>query len=326
MHHITTALVVVTPEQALRWLTDNNFARQRPLRGWHVRYLAQAMRGGRFLEGTQIHFVVYNQHKHLVNGQHTLAAILQAGVPMVLNVQETTVTHEEDIARYYGRHDRGLPRSLSDSYQAHGFAALSGLSKTQITELGGAMPLVMSGFVNAASGGYTGTLAMAFRDQDLRWDMMMAWIDEARAFFDAIAGAPSFVSRALTRQGTMSVALVTYRYAGTRAAAFWQAAAQDSGLAFGNPVKTLLRFLGNTPANKHTPPLYARYVASTWNAFWKGRPLSHVYVRNRTAPILLEGTPHTHRGVMRYLTPEGGVIRTPIPAEEMTAPGRPTTT
>jgi hypothetical protein len=55
MKHIKTTLMQVHPEQAERWLMQNNFLRQRPLRGWHVKYLAQAMKADRFLEGTQIH-------------------------------------------------------------------------------------------------------------------------------------------------------------------------------------------------------------------------------------------------------------------------------
>jgi hypothetical protein len=314
MEHITSTLMLVHPEQAAHWLVHNNFSRQRPLRPWHVKYLAQTMRAGRFLAGTQIHFAVHAGHEELVNGQHTLAAIVQSGCPQWLHVQRTHVPTAEEIAVLYGRHDRGLSRSLGDSYHAHGFAELSGLNKAQSNHLGSAMPLTMSGFSYA--GGWYHDLGVFFRDQDLRWAMMVSWMEEAQAFFEDIAGTANFLFKALTRQAVLSVALVTYRHTGKDARDFWREVAKDNGLQSDHPAKTLIRFLLNTPANKYAAHLYAKYVASTWNAAYAGRTLARVHVHDFARPISLEGTPHTHNQVMRYLTSDGAVLTEPIPLEE----------
>jgi hypothetical protein len=203
---------------------------------------------------------------------------------------------------------------LSDSYHAHGFAEMSGLTKEQSNDLGGAMPMTMSGFT--FFGGRQYDLGIYFRDQDMRWTMMVSWVEEARAFFEDIARTANFMFKVLTRQAVLSVALATYRHTGKDASDFWREVAKDNGLQSDHPAKTLIRFLLNTTTKDHSPPIYARYVASAWNAAYAGRKLSRVYVRDMTLPILLEGTPHTHSQVMRYITQDGEISHMPKPIEE----------
>lgn len=302
---------MIHPEQAARWLCCNNFARQRPLRQRHVRYLSQAMTHGRFLEGTKIDFVVWNAQEFLINGQHTLAAIVHSGVPILLCVQRTPVAQEEEIAVRYGRHDRGLSRTLGDSYYAHGFAEQYGFSQEQANKLGQAMPLTLSGISTGSH--YSSYLGIYFRDQDCRWAMMSSWSVEARAWFDDLAGTASYLQKTLTRQAVMSVALITYRHTGSDAGEFWREVAKDNGLSSDHPAKTLIRFLLNTHAKRYDPTLYAKYVSATWNAFYTERRLSRVFIKDATQPILLEGTPHTHAKVMVYLLSDGTIVHAPVP-------------
>lgn len=313
MNKVRTQTLLVHPAEAEAWLLRENFSRQRPLRRQHVEYLAQAMRGGRFREGTQINFAVRNGTRYLVNGQHTLAAMVASQCALLLDVQETLVETMEDVAVLYGRHDRGLARSLTDSYSAHGFAETYGFSREHTAIIGGAMPLVVSGFTSY--GNYTGQLGKFMRDQDLRWGMMVDWVDESRLFFEDIRGTAGFLFKCLSRAAVVSVALVTYRYTGNDATEFWREVAKDNGLQSTHPAKTLIRFLLEHPAKMHAPNIYARYVATAWNAFFEERSLSLLRARDAGFPILIEGTPFDGKRALYFMQPDGTLVHDPIAFE-----------
>lgn len=305
MEKITISLETMHAEQALAILQHENFAGQRPLRSHHVGFLAQTMTHGRFIAGTTIHFVRWNGQRYLVNGQHTLSAIVQCDLPMTLTVHETTVEEEKGIADIYGRHDRGLPRQLSDSYGAHGFAVRYNLSKSRVEDFGGSLPLLLDGWRRGS------TKNSLMRDQDIRILAMEAWVDEAMAFFGDVSFCPAYLQRAVYRQAVLSVVLLTYRYTGADAVEFWKQVAQDNGLPTNHPAKTLIHFLLNTPAKHHNPPLYARYVASCWNAAYEDRSLSKVYARDMLLPIFIAGTPFTGQEDLTFLSPTGDILAVP---------------
>ena len=102
---ITSKLVLVTPEMAREWLAKNLI--NRPIATAQVARLVEIIKAGKWeITPDSIGFNVYDQ---LTNGQHRLAAIVQAGIPVRLMV--VTGLPVESFAAT----DQGRVRSVSDA-------------------------------------------------------------------------------------------------------------------------------------------------------------------------------------------------------------------
>lgn len=101
-----TVLMNITPKQASEYLNRNTS--NRPLRLNHVKTLANAMRRGEFVTTHQ--GVAFSKDGRLLDGQHRLHAIIQAGIPQKVNV---TFDLEENAFEVI---DTGIAvRSVGDS-------------------------------------------------------------------------------------------------------------------------------------------------------------------------------------------------------------------
>lgn len=82
-----TELVEFTPEKAKEWLDNFNYHNQRPISPSTVRYYAEEMKNGLWMQNSsiQIHDI-RNGINVLADGQHRLYAIVKAGVPVTIKV------------------------------------------------------------------------------------------------------------------------------------------------------------------------------------------------------------------------------------------------
>lgn len=95
--------VVITPEMAKKILENNVI--NRTLKPHRIKLYAEEMKSGRWqLNGEDIHI---SKSGNLLDGQHRLLAIIEAGVPVKIGIK-TNVS--DDVSIY----DRGTPRSTSD--------------------------------------------------------------------------------------------------------------------------------------------------------------------------------------------------------------------
>ncbi len=303
----------VTPEMAQDYIDSTMFAGQRPLRPYHVNTLVTMMRNGHFRQGTIITFAMLDGNRHCVNGQHTLHAIVKYGKPYLLTIEEHEVTSEQEIASLYASFDRQLTRSYVDMFRAHEEVDRKTyhFNRPQLEALSGAMPLVISGFTLEARLANT-IIAQSMKDGESRYRFVEAWAEEAKLAFDVYTNCPHALVRFLQRAAVFSVALITYRWQPEMAQKFWGAIANDDGLTRGMPEKTLLDFLRKTPAAKYNGLVYARYVASAWNAAFKKGQLQHLTLRDTENPIFIAGTPHDGTKIMQYLGPDMQPMHTPI--------------
>src|SRR5262249_47510006 len=95
---ITLRLEIMTPEAAHAIVTHELYERQRPLDQSVVQEYTLAMRNGEFRQGTILSFCVYRGTRSLINGQHTLHALIRAGVRLELGVEEIQVESLEERA------------------------------------------------------------------------------------------------------------------------------------------------------------------------------------------------------------------------------------
>ncbi|MBF0177963.1 MAG: hypothetical protein HQL63_14115 [Magnetococcales bacterium] len=281
--------VKVTPEVAGDWLQHNIFSRQRSMRPRHRDALVQEINAGRFIQGTQIHFVRFRNEQLLVNGQHTLSAIEKAGVPTTLTVLISVAETMDEVAELYSRHDNHLSRSVMDSIKARDLHNQIGMSLKQATNVAAALRFIQGGFRRSDS-----------RCQEDVLAEVKTWEEEGNAFFETILGGGKDAVL-LTKAPILSVALVTFRHQEKKAREFWRQVALNDGLRSNDPRKILHEFVDLTRTNRGpfirgnktvTPAYVARAVAVAWNAFFAGNSITRINVVDPDREIVIKGTPH----------------------------------
>lgn len=258
--------VVVTPELAQKWLAERSYAGQRRRRDAHVKFLAEEMERGRFLQGTPIAFAVLpDGNKKSLNGQHTLAAIALCGKSQVLTELLIPCRDENEVAEAYGRFDVNLKRTISDLFAARGLANELGFTSTQLNAVGAAVKMIHNRFRSVK------------RDGTVHPDDLFLWIreytDAAHMYLEVSAGMPSEIAKAVFRASTFSVALVTFRFSrrvyGEKVDEFWRQSVFDDGLKSGDPRKVANRHLLHTYIHGGGMAAGARNVVSpAYSARW----------------------------------------------------------
>lgn len=178
-------IITVTPEMAAEWLTER-WGEQRNIRTRHVRRLAADMEAGRFRISPD---AILRIKGKLANGQHRLAAVVQAGKPMPFLVMDSK---DEELYKVI---DAGLHRTVADGLigMSYAKAAASIARWVQAYELGILKP-------GARSGGEAGRLGKSTPTQ-------CELIDYCIANEEALSDAASFITPiyAETRLLPMSV-------------------------------------------------------------------------------------------------------------------------
>lgn len=283
---INTYTQTVTPALAKAWL-EFKYSKQRGIRGPSVAMLAEAMRRGRFTTNT-MKFALLRDGRYLINGQHTLSAIIQANVSLILPVQDFVVETEEDIAFLYYHEDTNRKRGFTDSVRAVDFEEKHGLTRTQIKQTAAALRWIKGNF-----GVDRDAMDSVQQDDLLEWIPLYSW--EVYAMYRAISPCTSDVRNLVTKQAVLSVALITLRYAPEKAFEFWKQVARDDGLSQYDPRKTLRTYLATKTVRHRQDSLrlqgYAvsRAVALAWNAWSKNKDLRFILVRETTCPLDLYG-------------------------------------
>jgi hypothetical protein len=309
---MNSTLTLVTPEKA-QALLATAYQGQRPLRPHHVRFLRHLLRTGHWRQGAEIHCARIGSERFLINGQHTLTALVQEQLAAWLTVVEIDVPTLAAIGRLYESFDRNLTRSLDDIYQSDPEMRQYAWTGKQLKAMSGTVAVLATGYAKDAL--FTDIL-LTLRDPFVRAELIRDWGGEATQAFGAMQGQ---LRRHLLRSGVLSVVLTTYRYAPPQAAQFWPAVCHDSGLTEGMPARALVHFLLTTPSRLLGAPEYARHVASAWNAFYEQRALRTLVPRAGANPIRIAGTPHDGTTTWQYLDQAGRVQHTPVPAPQPAA-------
>ncbi len=279
--------VTVTPSRAAELLKFNTFGRQRNINKRRIARYASEMRAGRFIAGTQIHIMRLGSEEILVNGQHTLWAIVESGISITLTIAYSSAENMDDVARTYIHHDpTGGARDQNDVMKALDIPSLMEMSSAHAAKMYSAIRFLKSGFSRKET-------------NDSKEDVfaeVMEWMLEGTAFFDAVRGG----SPAVYNAPVMSVGLVTFRYQEKLAHEFWKQVAEDDGLRKNDPRKCLHTFIEEYKLKPQsflrnekaiTPAYLARVSATAWNAFFTGRKLTRILVYDVDREINIKGTP-----------------------------------
>lgn len=280
-------LVLVTPAIAEGWLNHANYERQRKRADWQVQRLAMEMEAGRFIVGSQIHFGVLNGRLKLVNGQHTLAAIVKSGVPIELTVLYTTVADEKELGQLYGRHDRHRGRTPHDGFLGMGLSAEIGLEEVEVNAFAPALKWILTGFRRPSVSNHPELGSLDYMAEE-----MTKWGVHARIYFDCVRDARHGMKAAYRRAPVVAVGIATVRYKKDRAREFWSGAVADDGLHKLDPRRALNQFLAQNSSGYGDPVIYMRNIAGAWNKFYENGELQFLRPGDSgKVGVTIRGTP-----------------------------------
>lgn len=282
---LTVKVADVDPQYARHLRVSCNFDRQRAITDLNVQRLGVEMKYDRFIPGTTVYFAVLPDKTMLIlNGNHTLEAIIASGKTQRLVFIFKKVADVQEAARLYGTFDIHKTRTWTDALKAVSPDKKIALSNSVMPAVGH----IMQSFT------YDPRNVEANNSRGARFGSMKPYEEPASLLYAAMAGSPGPHKAAIRRKGVMAVALETLRYQPGPAAVFWKDLAHDDGLAKSDPRKVLLRWLlnsnsggkltGATAANPHS-----RAAIGAWNAWCRGDALQHI--RPHTGPIIILGTP-----------------------------------
>jgi hypothetical protein len=267
---------LVTAEMASHWLSALNYVYQRVIRSYHVTALANEMKNGRFRVRTQINFCqTPDQAFHLVNGQHTLAAIVKSGIGQTLSVVITQCKNMREVADDFARYDTHLTRQISDSLYAHEVDKHFGLTKSELKWVTAA-----SMYYSYMIGDTKSKTAKTVLSNDEKLKLVMLHGADISAALKVINGHYKYY---LVRKSTVSCMAITRKYDNKISEDFWLKMAEYDGLRARDPRKHLLEFLkstgipgGNKDKISKTFPdhIFVKNIAIAWKAYIEQREIT----------------------------------------------------
>lgn len=288
MSDVIAKVVWVTPDEAKHLRATCHFPRQRIITPRNVERLRLEMERRRFVPGTPVFFCRYpNGAVTIVNGNHTLEAIVSSGIPQKLVFIFLEVESEEEAALIYGCFDVHKSRSWNDALRAVGLGDEIAAAARVMPALG----VILARFNPGPENVETNT------SRQVRFAFMKHYREEAALLHAAIAGAPKPNQRVIQRAAVYAVALETAKYQPSLAIEFWRGTAHDDGLPKHDPRKTLLRWLHGHPVlgAPSSWMVQSRAAALAWNAFSRGESLQYCKP-NQAGQLTISGTPWQGKG------------------------------
>ena len=275
---------LITPVTAKLIIDNYNYAHQRPLNHQHLHRLAEAMRRDEFREFTPIDFVIKDKKPVLVNGQHTLNAVIVSNKGIWLSVCMHDVKNDSKIEALYSKYDMGRKRGLRDITSA--LPGEFSLPKREIDCLGVAVGVIHRNFA-LIHGRMDVSLNYEMRDFEFIKSLMREWKEEAVLFFSLMKGTPN---RSLFERGpVLAVALITLRHKKDMAIDFWRGAAMDDGLRIGDPRKTAIKWLQDH-SSASAVGVQHKVAIKCWNNWCEEKKITKIYPEAGPFPLKIFGT------------------------------------
>ena len=281
-----TKTITVTPEQAKEWI-QNNFRRNRPITWSRVVYFRDQIREGKFKCISQ--GITFTWHGDLLDGQHRLMGIIEAGVPVKMKV-----FFGEDPANFY-LYDDNKPKSVGDI-----------LSSVEVKN-GKLVAAIFKKVLDIAKTNPEGYSAMGHR----KWKVYsrrnaMAWAKdpENEKIIGEVTEYLSDKTNLAELRTTPSIIGAMYfvfsRYNLREARTFFRGLKDGVNLPGDSPVlwcrKTLMTLRDDYRRQVwHTAPqhLYQSVIIRAWNDWMGGEQVSRKYdlnIKSRKFPIINDVT------------------------------------
>lgn len=261
MDRIKTKTIWITPEDARKLRDTCQFEWQRKISERNIERLSNEMKRGTFIPGTPIILAVFpNGDRALLNGNHTLEAVVDSGVTIPLTFIDIRCIDLKEAGAIYATLDIQKARTWEDTLKGSGNSEFP-LGGKAVSAIG----LVLQNFR------YDPKNIEVITSRTYRLDQLDDYRVASEVIQGAIAGTPN--RRLVLRAAILAVALGTAKYQPSKATEFWGEIARDDGLVTGMPQKALLRYMQNHRPNGADNNLHMVAAALAWNAFFDGRDL-----------------------------------------------------
>ena len=247
---VKASIETITPRMAEKWLAMNSHNRNLK-DSYIIRLAGEILRGDWLLNGESIKL----NGNTLVDGQHRLAAVMRAGVPIrSLVVRGVPLSTQETI-------DTGSRRTLSDSLKLAG--------ESNYTTLASALSMLFQWengrFGQGATRSYptvTEALRLLGKHPDLRESLVQG--DRARHRFRISPSVATFVHYLFSRVDRED------------ADDFFEKLVQGTGIDEGSPILALRRALERDTLRHQRRQTVERaaFFVKAWNAYRQGYPIT----------------------------------------------------
>jgi len=282
--------MIITPALAQVVLDVMNYDRQRPTYAHHVALIADLIFRRKWTAGSQIAFGRLAGRLHLINGQHRMRGVIQANVPIEVQVIIHDVRSEDELAALYYRFDVvSRQRSNREVLNAVGVAEKQGVTHATAEAVYAASAMLANGLSMQS---YQHN--HKHRSVDHRLDLAAEWWPAARVAEAALSKAAPVMRRRILAASVFGPMLATMRYAQTEAMEFWRGVAENDGLRRGDARWLLVNALVEASERGGGSRRTAQ-CALAWNAWYETRKLSILKVPQNYV-LRLAGTPYTGKG------------------------------
>ncbi len=282
---------MVSPAMAAQ-LLEYRYDRQRRLRKDRVKEIAGVMKRGSWMPGTEVRFAITPDGKiHMVNGQHTLSAIVECGISAKITIVIVSAQNNDDVAAIYSACDRHLKRTTGDSLSAYDVEGKYSLTPYQVSLMNAGIRTLYA--ANSERKNIETFLSYA----ENAIPTMDLWMGEMR-YYISIKPESGDTRNPMRVSPVVAAVLVTRKYAPDAANNFWLQVRDDDGLAKGDPRKALRYFMvsavlnggGNTHGlSKHA---YLATISYAWNKYMKGVSVGKISSQSPLDGISFSGTPY----------------------------------
>lgn len=283
---------LITPEYAQQLIDECKHddalmdTLMRPIRPHHVNYLARQMERKAF--GNNIIDIAHckeTDQRFIVNGNHTLRALIQSQAQLYLTVEHTTCETIHDVRLAYQRYDRGLMRSRKDSLRSLNSVGDMDLPLSSVGYLAAAVAFLVDD--------YGSTRVSKMMGDDELYEESIGWADEYKAIREIVGGSKQWEARIIRRRSVLSVAMVTIRAEPEKARKFWTGVVTGVDIPDKSPILRLRDFLvesnmlggGTTKNPQYKPEAMAKVVAYCWDKYVTGKPLVQLRVPDRPPTV-----------------------------------------
>lgn len=254
---------------------------QRKLRTDHISFLASEMRRGEFT-GSNIHLVKCQEDglTYLVNGQHSLHAVIRYASPVRAILEEEEVETYKEVALLYRTHDRALIRNMRDTLRAYETEEAFKLSFAEQGYIIAAIKYILARFDKEEARRFNdGTLISATE----------LYIEAFKKLKMCIAGGERAINKKLMSRAYLAIALLTIRYQPEVSEKFWRQVSHGDKLSRIDPAWRLREVMKDhriqggdlRKTGKETKARYLTRAASIcWNHFFEGSTLRQLQLRN----------------------------------------------
>lgn len=268
MQNKNDSVVLVTSTKAAEWLRKNAFDRNRRIDEYTVQDYADKMRNGQWEPDAVTLMFAREPDKTitLVNGHHTLSAIVASGVSNRYKVRYIDVPDKAAIRVLYTKLDAGLVRSTPQRLHALGLDEKLGLPPKRLGKLHAAASVLLTGL-----GMWGAKTRPTKKDVNAVAAVMQQYASEAKTLYGWLP-TESHVYTGMQRASVMASALHTIKCRRVQAEEFWTKVI-DGTPTGGDPRRELHDYLLRKDRAGHGGKLQRMdfaAVALAWNAYLSG--------------------------------------------------------